>query len=157
MLRISKLTDYATVLLARLAREPGERFTAARLAAETRLASPTVSKLLKLLLHNGLLQSTRGQRGGYRLARPAQQISAADILDAIEGPLALTECSGQHSHCDLEASCRVGHAWQRASLAIRRSLQDITLLDLAGLGATRSTAAPALTETPVHFRRGASP
>lgn len=139
MLRISKLTDYATVILARLAAEPERRFTATLLAAETRLAAPTVSKLLKQLHRRGLVLSTRGLHGGYLLARPAAQISAAQILDALEGPVALTECASSDSHCCIESTCLVSKAWQRMNLAVRRSLQEITLLELAGL-AGRSTS-----------------
>jgi FeS assembly SUF system regulator len=130
MLRISRLTDYATVLLARLATEPARQFNAAELAAQTRVALPTVSKLLKQLHRGGLVSSTRGQHGGYRLARPAAEINAAHILDALEGPLALTECSRRQSHCDIEQS---GRAWQRVGLAIRRALEAITLVELSGL------------------------
>ena len=138
MLRISKLTDYATVILARLAAEPDRRFTAAQIAAETHLAAPTVSKLLKQLHRQGLVISTRGSAGGYLLARPATQITAAQILDALDGPVALTECSGAASHCGIERTCRVGHSWQRVNIAILRSLQEITLLELAGLSTTAS-------------------
>jgi FeS assembly SUF system regulator len=133
MLRISRLTDYATVLLARLATEPARQFNAAELAAQTRVALPTVSKLLKQLHRGGLVSSTRGQHGGYRLARPAAEINAAHILDALEGPLALTECSRRQSHCDIEQSCSAGRAWQRVGLAIRRALEAITLVELSGL------------------------
>jgi FeS assembly SUF system regulator len=133
MLRISKLTDYATVILARLAAEPERRFTAALMAAETRLAAPTVSKLLKQLHRRGLVLSTRGLHGGYLLARPAAQISAAQILDALEGPVALTECASADSHCCIESTCLVSKAWRRMNLAVRNSLQEITLLELAGL------------------------
>jgi FeS assembly SUF system regulator len=133
MLRISRLTDYATVLLARLAAEPARRFTSAELAAQTRVALPTVSKLLKQLHRSGLVASTRGQCGGYRLARPAADITAAHILDALEGPLALTECSRRQSQCDIEQSCATGRAWQRVSLAIRHALEAITLVELSGL------------------------
>jgi FeS assembly SUF system regulator len=133
MLRISKLTDYATVILARLAAEPQRRFTAAQIALETHLAGPTVSKLLKQLHRQGLVLSTRGSAGGYLLARPPEEVTAAQILDALEGPVALTECASSASHCGIERTCRVGHAWQRVNLAIRRSLQEITLLELAGL------------------------
>jgi FeS assembly SUF system regulator len=133
MLRISKLTDYATVILARLASEPERRLTAAQLAVETRLAVPTVSKLLKQLQRRGLVLSTRGLHGGYLLARPAGEINAAQILDALEGPVALTECASGVSHCCIEATCLVTKAWQRVNLAVRRSLQEITLLELAGL------------------------
>jgi FeS assembly SUF system regulator len=133
MLRISKLTDYATVILARLAAQHERRFTAGQLASETHLAAPTVSKLLKQLQRRGLVNSTRGLHGGYLLARPAIEINAAQILDALEGPMALTECASSDSHCCIESSCLVGRAWQRVNLAIRRSLQEITLLELAGL------------------------
>jgi len=135
MLRISKMTDYATVLLARLAAAPGEQVTATQLAGQTRLAVPTVSKVLKQLHRSGLVQSTRGLRGGYRLARPAGEITAAQILDALEGgPMALIECARHTHQCSIESTCGVGRAWQRVNLAIRRSLQEITLLELAGLG-----------------------
>jgi FeS assembly SUF system regulator len=141
MLRISKLTDYATLILAQLAWQPGRRFTAAQIAAETGLAAPTVSKLLKQLHRQGLVQSTRGLHGGYLLARPAGEISAANIIDALEGPVALTECAGRASHCCIETTCLVGRAWQRVTQAIRRSLQEISLLELAGLGAASPGAA----------------
>jgi FeS assembly SUF system regulator len=142
MLRISKLTDYATVILARLAAEPGRRFTAGQIASQTHLAAPTVSKLLKQLHRRGLVNSTRGLHGGYLLARPAAEISAAQILDALEGPVALTECASSQNHCCIESSCLVGRAWQRVNLAIRRSLQEITLLELAGLsGSTTQPSA----------------
>jgi len=132
MLRISRLTDYATVILAVLAAEPRVH-TATALAARTRIAAPTASKLLKQLLHAGLVTSSRGLHGGYKLARPAQEISAAAILDALEGRLALTDCSAGHGHCGLEGTCSVGRGWQRLNLAIRRSLADVSLAELAGL------------------------
>lgn len=133
MLRITKLTDYATVILASLAANPAGWRTTADVARGTHLAAPTVSKLLKQLQRAGLVESARGLHGGYRLARPSQQISAAAILDAMEGPLALTECSTGHSQCSLTGSCSVGGSWQRINLAIRQSLEDVTLAELAGL------------------------
>ena len=135
MLRMSRLTDYATVLLAALAGEPGRVQTAASLAEQTRIAAPTVCKLLKQLQRAALVTSTRGPRGGYQLARPAAQISAAAILDALEGPLALTDCSAGHGNCEIEETCRVGRVWQRLNLAIRRSLYEVSLAQLAGLDA----------------------
>jgi FeS assembly SUF system regulator len=135
MLRISRLTDYATVLLATLASGPQRVQTAASLAEQTRIAAPTVSKLLKQLQRAGLVTSTRGLRGGYQLARPAAQISAAAILDALEGPVALTDCSVGHGQCEIEETCRVGRVWQRLNLAIRRALYDVSLAQLAGLDA----------------------
>jgi FeS assembly SUF system regulator len=133
MLRISRLTDYATVLLAVLASEPERVQTAAALAEQTHIAAPTVSKLLKQLQRAGLVSSTRGLHGGYQLARPAAQISAAAILDALEGPVALTDCSVGHGQCEIEETCRVGRVWQRLNLAIRRALYDVSLAQLAGL------------------------
>jgi len=133
MLRISKLTDYATVILAALAEAPERVQTATALSEGTRVAAPTVSKLLKQLQRAGLVTSTRGLHGGYQLSRPATQITAAAILDALEGPLALTDCAAGHGHCCIEETCRVGRAWQRLNSAIRRSLHEVTLAQLAGL------------------------
>ena len=135
MVRISRLTDYATVLLAVLAEQPARVQTAAALAEQTRIAAPTVSKLLKQLHRAGLVTSTRGLHGGYLLARPASQISAATILDALEGPFAVTDCSAGHGQCGIEDSCRVSRSWQRLNLAIRRSLQEVSLAQLAGIDA----------------------
>jgi FeS assembly SUF system regulator len=142
MLRISKLTDYGTVVLACLASQPDRTLTAAEVAERTKVGSPTVSKLLKKLQRAGLVASTRGSHGGYQLARPATEITAARILDALDGPFALTECSGEHSSCDLEGSCRVGHAWQRVNGAIRRALSDITLAQLSGMERSSVTNIP---------------
>jgi len=133
MLRISKLTDYATVILGALAAEPARLQTATEIAERTHVSAPTVSKLLKQLQRSQLVVSLRGLHGGYRLARPAREISAAAILDALEGPVTLTACSAEHSQCEIESTCRVGGAWQRVNRAIRQSLQEVTLADLAGL------------------------
>ena len=132
MLRISKLTDYGTVVLACLAASAGRRWTAAEVAERTRLGLPTVSKLLKNFQRAGIVSSARGARGGYQLARPAREISASSIIDAIEGPVAITECSGDHSTCDIEHACRTGGSWQRINEAIRRSLDGISLAQLSG-------------------------
>ena len=125
-------------------------WTASEVAERTRVGLPTVSKLLKKLQRTGLVVSTRGSHGGYQLARAAAEITAAHILDALEGPFAITECSGQHSNCDLESNCRVGHAWQRVNGAIRRALTDISLAQLAGMerGATTTVPLTRLARTP---------
>ncbi len=133
MLRIGKLTDYATVILATLAADRTRLLNATTLAERTHIAAPTVSKLLKQLHRAGLVNSTRGTHGGYQLARDPEQISAASILDALEGPIALTECSSSNSQCGIEHTCSVGRTWQRLSVAIRRSLSEISLAQLAGL------------------------
>jgi FeS assembly SUF system regulator len=143
MLRISRLTDYATVILASLA--GGNLASAADVAERTRIGLPTVSKLLKELQHAGLVTSVRGAHGGYQLARPAAAINAAEIIDAVEGPLALTECAGGAGNCGIETTCLVGQGWQRISRAIRRALVDVSLEELV----RRDTpfATPDLTRT----------
>lgn len=130
MLRISKLTDYGTVLLAHLATRQAVVLSAADIAAATGIALPTASKLLKSLARAGLVSSTRGANGGYRLSRPPQHISAADVIDALEGPVSITECSASDGDCEHESVCSVGSAWQRINVAIRRALEDVTLNDL---------------------------
>jgi FeS assembly SUF system regulator len=130
MLRMSKLTDYGTMVLAELAANGDGLSTAGQVADATHLGQPTVSKLLKSLVHAGLVVSTRGVQGGYTLARPAATISAAEILDALEGPVAITECSSSRGGCDLESFCRVGTAWQRINHSIRRALETVSLADL---------------------------
>jgi FeS assembly SUF system regulator len=96
----------------------------------TGVALPTVSKLLKALARAGLVTSTRGAHGGYQLARAAREISAADVIDAIEGPVSITECSASDSQCEHEGVCNVGGAWQQINVAIRRALEDVSLVDL---------------------------
>ena len=130
MLRMSRLTDYGTVVLAHLASNDSTCVSAAEVAEASGLALPTVSKLLKSLAKAELVHSTRGAHGGYRLARQAQQISAAEVIDALEGPVSITECSASNSHCDYEHNCNVGNAWKRVNIAIRRALDDISLADL---------------------------
>lgn len=131
MLRISKLTDYGTVVLAQMAGNPSAVHTANELAAATRVALPTVSKLLKYFTRAGLVTSQRGARGGYTLARVPEQITAVQIIDAIEGPVAITQCSLSHDRCGIEPVCGVGHNWQRISLTIRDALKTVTLAQLA--------------------------
>ena len=127
MLRISKLTDYGTLVLAQLPTNGEGLASSGQVAAATYLSQPTVSKLLKALAHAGLVVSERGSHGGYALARPDDEITAAEIIDAIEGPVAITECSSAVSHCRLEPTCQVGSAWQGISRSIRRALTEVSL------------------------------
>jgi len=131
MLRLSKMTDYGTVVLAQMAHRPEAVHTAADLAEATHINLPTVSKLLKLLTKDGLLASQRGARGGYAFARSPTEISAADIINAIEGGMGITECAGDHSQCSIEAHCDIGGAWQRINLAIQDALKSVSLAELA--------------------------
>ena len=130
MLRISKLTDYGTVVLAYLAGDHDSVCSAADVAAATGIAPPTVSKLLKSLANADLVTSTRGTNGGYQLARDPRHISAADVIDALEGPVSITECSSADSHCDYEHVCSVGSSWKRINIAIRHALDEVSLIDL---------------------------
>ena len=140
MLRISKLSDYATLLLAEMAGSPGSVFSASDLAERGRLELPTVAKVMKLLCQAGLVESFRGAAGGYRLARPVEQISVADIVAAIEGPIGMTECSVHQGACSHEAHCGVSAPWQRVSQAVEATLRGIALSDMC-VGYARSRAA----------------
>lgn len=130
MLKVSRLTDYGTMILGCLAQTEGQSLSATRIAEATRLKLPTAQKLLKQLTVRGLVRSERGATGGYRLARTAVDINAVEILEALEGPMALTECSHSEGHCKLESFCTVGGAWQQINGAIRGALVEVTLADL---------------------------
>jgi FeS assembly SUF system regulator len=138
MIRMTKQTDYGFVLLSHLAAEPEGEANAPELAAETKLPLPMVSKILKLLVRQGLLVSHRGVKGGYSLARPAVAITAAEILQALEGPVALTVCvEGSPGECEHEHYCTVRGPWQRINKEIFNALQGVTLADLTEGGAPR--------------------
>jgi len=132
MIRVSKLTDYGLVLMSQIARGPqSELHTARDLAKQCQLPMPTVSKLLKTLLQNGLLASHRGIKGGYSLAREPHLISLAEVISAFEGRLALTECSMEVSGlCDLESSCRIKNNQRVINQVVRGALENVTLADL---------------------------
>lgn len=130
MLRVTKLTDYATVVLAALASAPDRVLSAAELAERAHLEPPTVAKVLKPLAHAGLVEGFRGATGGYRLARPATAISLIAIVEAIEGPLGMTECSGEHSTCEHEPHCGVQSHWRRINDVIAEALGGVTLADM---------------------------
>ena len=112
-----------------------------------------MSKLLKELQRAGLVRSVRGAHGGYQLARATAEINAADIIDAVEGPVAMTECSNGSGLCGIEATCLVGHGWQRISLAIRRALTDVSLDEL--LRRDLPPIAPAVQAGAAHAGAGA--
>jgi len=130
MLRVSKLTDYATVVMTCLAESADEVLSAQLLAERARLEAPTVSKVLKQLAGAGLVDSWRGANGGYRLAREPRAISVADIVTAMEGPIGMTECCAHSGLCDHESHCGVRVNWQRISDAIRTALEGVTLADM---------------------------
>jgi FeS assembly SUF system regulator len=132
MLRISKLTDYGIVLLARFAAAARDAQLSAREMAEaTELPLPVVSKMLKELASAGLLESLRGAKGGYRLVRAPDAITVAEIVHALEGPIALMACTAGPGHCDQEARCTVQEPWHRINRAVHDALSRVTLADLA--------------------------
>lgn len=129
MLRISKMADYATVVLNCLSAEEKILLSSNEIAQQTHLGRPTVSKILKILLEAGLVISIRGVTGGYSLARPPQQITIAQVIAAIEGPTALTECSSTKL-CTQNATCRVKYNWQTIHRFILNTLESVTLADM---------------------------
>ncbi len=137
MLRLSKLTDYAVVVLSRLEQDGatagGQVQTAPGLALSTGMAEPTVSKVLKILGQAGLVEGVRGARGGYRLARPLDAMPLAEVIVAFDGPIALTACvDGATSACETENHCPVRGRWDPVNDAIRNALSGITVADLSG-------------------------
>ena len=131
MLRLSKLTDYATVILSYIAKENSRVCAAMEIATETGIALPTVSKILKLLAHANVLISTRGAKGGYALSRSSETITLAEVITALEGPIALTECSGNTEHtCTQVIDCKMGNNWSLINQSIQNALAAVTLKDL---------------------------
>lgn len=132
MIRITKEADYGIVLLASMARDAGHSYSAATLAERNRLSLPMVSKILKTLARAGLLVSQRGAQGGYRLARSPREITAAEIIDALEGPIALTECSHTDFNvCAHQDHCSISNHWNRINQAVREALNNISLWELS--------------------------
>ncbi|MBK6725828.1 MAG: SUF system Fe-S cluster assembly regulator [Xanthomonadales bacterium] len=144
MLRVSKLTDYATVLMAALADDPDTVASASELAERAGIELPTVSKLLKQLATAGLVESRRGVNGGYRLAHAADAISVLDIVTAIEGPIGMTECSLHEGSCDHETHCLIQHNWRRISSAIGDALGGVTLTELRAPATARTARGKAV-------------
>jgi FeS assembly SUF system regulator len=135
-MRLSSMADYAVVTMSAAARHcGGSRVSAAQLAAETGLPAPTVQKLVSRLTAAGLLRSSRGAGGGLKLARPAAAITLADIIEAVEGPIAIAACVEQGRHdCGLEASCAVRPHWGIVNAALRGALTEVPLTRLAEAG-----------------------
>lgn len=131
MLRIGKLTDYALLVLVRLHRSDSELLSARDLAEQLGLEPPTVSKVLKSLGAAGLVFATRGANGGYSLAAPASEIPVVAVIEALEGPIALTECGVEAGLCSHEPDCRLKGNWHRISRAVRDALADLSLADMA--------------------------
>jgi FeS assembly SUF system regulator len=132
-MRLTSLADYAVVMMAAAARHPaGARLSAALLAEETGVPLPTAQKLMGRLAGAGLLSSARGSGGGFQLAREASGISLADIVEAVEGPIAMTNCADEERNdCALDGHCRVKPHLVAVSGAVRGALQGVSLASLS--------------------------
>lgn len=132
MFRLNRLTDYAVVVMAQMAQCIDEVRTAPQIAQQTGVPLPTVAKLLSALARGELVVSQRGAAGGYSLSRPAEEISVAAIIQALEGPIALTACvDGTTGGCDVESLCPMRGNWDRVNQAIRQALEQVTLDDMS--------------------------
>ncbi len=132
MFRLNRLTDYAVVVLARMSQHPQRLVNAAHLAEDTGIPQPTAAKVLSLLAKGGLLASQRGAAGGYHLAKPATEIQVAEIIEAMDGPIALTACvDGAADSCGSESFCPMRGNWDRVNTAIRTALENVTLAEMA--------------------------
>ncbi|AIT80439.1 MULTISPECIES: SUF system Fe-S cluster assembly regulator [Novosphingobium] len=131
-MRLSSMADYAVVIMSAAARHcGGARVSAGQLAEETGLPGPTVQKLVSKLTGAGLMRSSRGVGGGLKLARPPAAISIADIVEAVEGPIALTACLEQGKHdCTLEGTCNMQPHWPQVNAALRGALAQVSLVQL---------------------------
>ena len=135
MFKLNRLTDYAVVVMSQMSRNPEELWTAPHIAQETGVPLPTVAKLLNALAHGEIITSHRGAAGGYTLNRPAQAITVAEIIQALEGPIALTACvDGATGGCEVESFCPMRGNWDKVNRAIHGALSQVTLADMA-LGA----------------------
>ncbi len=132
MLRISKLADYATLIMSHLAQDEGQLCSASLLSQRLGLSLSVVSKILKILCQAGLLTSVRGVDGGYRLALSAKDITLAAVVSAIEGEFAMTECCSKRGACALDATCATKKNWQSINQVIYSTLQKMTLKDMLG-------------------------
>lgn len=153
MFKLNRLTDYAVVVMSQMARRPDQMRTAPQIAQDTAVPLPTVAKLLNALANGDLIISRRGASGGYTLVRPAEAITVAEIIQALEGPIALTACvDGSADGCDVESLCPMRGNWNKVNRAIHGALSQVTLADMAVVvlpfapPATEKTTEPGTTD-----------
>lgn len=130
MLRLGKMTDYATVILSFMAKSQVQVHAALEIATATGIAQPTVSKILKLLVKAKVLSSIRGAKGGYALLQTPEKITVAAVITALEGPISLTECSTSENSCEQVSSCQIGNNWRLVNQTIQQALESVTLADM---------------------------
>ncbi len=132
MLKIGKMTDYAMMVLSTLAKEPELVMSSASLADSLQLPVTTVSKILKTLGDSGIVSSVRGAEGGYHLGKPAISINVAEVIEAMEGDLAMTECCESTNLCSMGSSCSMQDNWVKINQLIKSLLSRLSILDMAG-------------------------
>jgi FeS assembly SUF system regulator len=142
MIILSKLADYGVIVATQMALSPERQMTAAALAGETRLPRATVAKVLKILAHAGIVVGARGAAGGYRLARPAERIALSEIIAAIDGQMAPTQCTSHLPECARSEYCVTRPHWQRINRVVGAALSAITLAELTPFGAPSLRATP---------------
>ena len=130
MLRITKMTDYAVLILANLALHDNKLLTAKEIASETHISLPTTQKILKKLNRKNLVISKQGASGGYSLDPQTKKLSVATLLEKLDGDLSITQCSSNDNQCEVEDFCNIGNAWQMINQRVQWALNDITLGDL---------------------------
>ena len=130
MLRITKMTDYAVLILANLALHDNKLLTAKEIASETHISLPTTQKILKKLSRKNLVISKQGVSGGYSLDPETKKLSVATLLEKLDGDLSITQCSSNDDQCEVEDFCNIGNAWQMINQRVQWALNDITLGDL---------------------------
>jgi FeS assembly SUF system regulator len=129
MLRITKIADYGFILLVHMANQDRDTLHNAKdLSDAIGIPLPTISKVLKILTQGGILVSQQGSKGGYSLSRPASEITAAEIIETVEGPVAITDCTGTGG---CERNCKVSPSWKKVNDTLEATLQDLTLADMA--------------------------
>ena len=130
MLKMSRLADYATIIMNTLTTNPEQIFSSAEVAKKTHITTPTVSKVLKMLSEAKLVSSVRGNLGGYKMARAPQEITLIDIIAAIDGQLAVTECNNMNTVCTHDQNCALKHNWRTVNQVFLEILRKVTLADM---------------------------
>jgi len=133
MFRLNRLTDYGVVVLSQISLESGALCSAQHIARHTGVPLPTVAKVLNILQREHLVDSHRGAAGGYTLSRPANEIKVSEVIEALEGPIALTACvENAEGHCEVESLCPMRGSWDRVNRAIRDALERVSLAEMVG-------------------------
>lgn len=133
MFRLNRLTDYGVVVLTQICLSNNGLCSAQQISRRTGVPLPTVAKVLNVLTREGLVESQRGAAGGYALSRPADRIAVADIIEALEGPIALTACvESAGGHCEVESICPMRGGWDKVNRAIQNALHSVTLAEMMG-------------------------